>query len=268
MVLIGNMLWRIGQLLDFDQQLAWTRDAGFDGVGFHASAGSPGKWRGLEPSECSAAERKRLRRQIRDFAFAEIHAPFRIELSDETLSAGPVALEPILEFARDLGVGVVTVHARLPAVTSDPPPPGWLASMQELAALAARCETQVVLEIEHGFDAVIGWGLSNIGINLDVGHMYLARNRQVLADMSGIGGLVRHVGGALRHLHLHDVEGEADHIEIGTGSVGFAELAAGLRDIGYRHNATLELNPDRTSPEGILRSLKIVRRCLSETPAP
>ena len=50
MINIGNMLWRIGELLDFDRQLAWIRDAGFDGVGFHASAGSPGSGAALSPA--------------------------------------------------------------------------------------------------------------------------------------------------------------------------------------------------------------------------
>ena len=40
---IGNMLWRIGRLLDVNRQIAWTQQAGFDGVGFHASAGAPGQ---------------------------------------------------------------------------------------------------------------------------------------------------------------------------------------------------------------------------------
>jgi hypothetical protein len=54
------MLWRIGDVLDFDQQLAWTRAAGFDGVGFHASGGAPDQWQGIEPARCGAAERRRL----------------------------------------------------------------------------------------------------------------------------------------------------------------------------------------------------------------
>ena len=66
MAKIGNMLWRIGAMLDFDQQLAWTRAAGFDGVGFHASAGIPGKWRGVEPLACSAKERQRLRQKMEE----------------------------------------------------------------------------------------------------------------------------------------------------------------------------------------------------------
>ena len=137
---IGNMLWRIGELLDFDQQLAWTRDAGFDGVGFHASAGIPGQWRGIEPRTCSAKERKRLRQEIEGFSFAEIHAPFEIELRSETLACDTAALTPILTLAQDLGVGIVTVHAQLPCPGADSDLARWLVSMQKLSAEAARAQ--------------------------------------------------------------------------------------------------------------------------------
>ncbi|MCX6992625.1 MAG: sugar phosphate isomerase/epimerase [Kiritimatiellaeota bacterium] len=264
MIKIGNMLWRIGKLLDFDQQLAWTRDAGFDGVGFHASAGIPGDWRGIEPSACTAGERKRLRKEIGKFAFAEIHAPFKIELQSKTLSSGITALAPVLELAQDLGAGTVTVHALVSDSDANSGLAGWLVPMQTLNAQAIQAKTKVALEIVAGFDKVMGWGLSNVGVNLDVGHMYSPSNRQTLSDAGGIGNLIRHIGSTLIHLHLHDIDGDTDHIEIGTGKVAFEEIAAALQAIGYQHNATLELNPDRVSPEGVRRSAEYVRCCLRE----
>ena len=258
MLHIGNMLWRIGEVLDFDRQLAWTREAGFGGVGFHASAGVPGQWRGVEPGTCSAAARQGLRQEIERFSFAEIHAPFAIELRDETLASGMAALKPVLEFARDLGVGIVTVHARIHGAGAAA---GWLAPMQELDAEAARAQTRIALEIVGGFDVVMDWGLSSVGVNLDVGHMYLPANQPTLREGGGIGDLIRHIGTTLFHLHLHDVDGEMDHLEAGTGVVEFGEIAAALKNIGYPHNATLELNPDRVTPEGIRRSAAYVRAC-------
>ena len=258
------MLWRIGEMLDFDRQLAWTRDAGFGGVGFHASAGVPGNWCGIEPSACDATERERLKREIGWFSFSEIHAPFAIELKTETLSSSIAALVPVLNLARDLGVGLVTVHAQLSGTDTDTDLSGWLVPMQELDAEAAQMQTQVALEIVGGFDAVVSWGLPNVGVNLDVGHMYLPANRRTLRDIGGIGNLIRHIGVSLVHLHLHDVDGRTDHIEIGTGVVAFDEIAAALQDIGYPYGATLELNPDRVAPEGIRRSAQHVNRCFGE----
>ncbi len=264
MVQIGNMLWRIGTLLDIDRQLAWTRDAGFDGVGFHASAGVPGQWSGIEPSACDATERARLRRELERFAFSEIHAPFAVELRTETLSSSIAALMPVLKLAENLGVGVVTVHAQLPGTGADSAFAGWLVPMQELNAKAAQAQTKVALEIASGFDVVMDWGLPNVAVNLDVGHMYLPANRRTLIEMGGIGNLIRHIGASLIHLHLHDVYGDTDHIEIGTGVVPFDEIAAALQDISYPHGGMLELNPDRVAPEGICRSAAYLSRCFQE----
>lgn len=264
MIEIGNMLWRIGEVLDFDEQLAWTRDAGFGGVGFHASAGVAGQWRGVEPSACGAEERKRLRQMISQFSFAEVHAPFRIELRHGTLPADTAALEPILELAHDLAAGVVTVHARVSGALGEGDTAGWIGPMHELNEAAVRAETRVALEIVTGFEAVTGWGLSNVGVNLDVGHMYLPANRRTLDELGGIGNLIRRIGGSLSHLHLHDVDGDADHLEIGTGVVAFDEIAVALQDIGYPHGVVLELNPDRVTPEAIRRSAAHVGRCFRE----
>ena len=257
---LANMLWRIGKILDFDQQLAWTRDAGFEGVGFHASPGAAGQWRGVEPSACSVEERKRLRRGIAGFSFAEIHAPFEITLTDETLADDIAALTPILEFAGDLDAGIVTVHARLSDV--DGASASWRDTMQQLNGEALRTRTRVGLEITDGFGAMRDWGLSHVGVTLDVGHMVLPSGMQVLMEAGGIGSLIRGIGDALFHLHLHDVDGDTDHIEIGTGTVPFDEIVAALHDIDYPHGATLEMNPDRASPEGIRRSAERIREYL------
>ena len=104
MTAIGNMLWRIGDILDFDAQLAWTREAGFDGAGFHASAGAPGKWRGLEPADTSRERRVALRRELSAFSFAEIHAPFAIELTSRS--------------DRDRALGAVSARRRPPSRSS------------------------------------------------------------------------------------------------------------------------------------------------------
>ncbi len=267
MLKIGNMLWRIGKLLDFDEQLAWTRDAGFDGVSFHASAGHPPQWRGIEPGDCSVEERKRLRHEIESFSFSEIHAPFAIILRRENLASATASLRPILQFAQDLGVGVVTVHAEFsgPGAASDLS--GWLGPMQELNAEAAQAQTKVALEINGGFDVVMSWGLPNVAVNLDVGHMYLPEQQGLLEGMGGIGNLIRHIGDSLIHLHLHDFDSDTDHREIGTGVVAWDEVAGALHDIGYPYGATLELNPDRVTPEGIRRSVEYVRRCFREARA-
>jgi len=252
---IGNMVWRIGRLLDVDRQIAWTQAAGFDGVGLHASAGAPGQWRGIEPARCEADQRERLRRKLAEFSFAEVHAPFAIELQAENLGANLAALRPVLQFAGDIGAGVVTVHASLEGAN----PAGWLGAMQELDGLCALARTTVALEIVDGFAAVESWGLPRVGVNLDVGHMHLPENLEALRRFGGLGNLVRSIGEALVHLHVHDVDGGSDHLEIGTGMVDFADLIGALRDIGYARAATMEMQPERVSPAGMRRGLGVLR---------
>ncbi len=255
---IGNMLWRIGDILDFDAQLDWTREAGFDGAGFHASAGVPGRWRGIEPADCDDARRAALREALSTFSFTEIHAPFGINLDTDTLSAGVEAMAPVLTLAADLDVSVVTVHARF--TDCEGASDAWTSAMSRLDEQAARANTIIALEIVDGFDAVGDWGLSHVGVNLDVGHMYPAAHAGTLARHGGIGGLIRHIGPTLVHLHMHDTDGETDHVEIGTGIVDFAEIAEALYAIDYPRDVTMEMNPDRCSPEGIVRGADRLRQ--------
>ena len=77
---IGVMLWRIGDILDFDAQLDWARNAGFEAIAFHASPGVPGQWRGVDPTTTNRDERRRLRDRLAEFSACEIHAPFAVVL--------------------------------------------------------------------------------------------------------------------------------------------------------------------------------------------
>ena len=259
MPMIGNMHWRIGRTLDIERQIAWTQQAGFDGVGLHAAPGTPGRWRGVEPADCGGEARARLRQSLAAFAFVEIHAPFAINLQDGNLADSLVALEPVMQFAHDLGASVVTVHA----ILTDADGAGWRGAMQELNDIAGDAQTVAALEIIEGFGAVAGWDLPHVGVNLDVGHMILPAYEVPLKHHGGFRPLIRSLGPTLRHLHLHDVAGELDHIEIGTGEVAFEDIVGGLADIHYAHNATLEMNPDRVKPAGIRRSLGSFREFLT-----
>jgi sugar phosphate isomerase/epimerase len=251
------MLWRIGDILDFDAQLAWTRAAGFDGAGFHASAGAPGRWRGIEPARATSDRRRSLRDDLSIFSFAEIHAPFAVELTSEDLAEQINALGPVLELAGDLRASVVTVHAQIH--DSDAQDDAWLAGMRDLDHQAARAQTTIGLEIVDGFQAVRAWDLPRIGVTLDVGHMYAPAHSPTLTRFNGLGNLIGYLGPALVHLHLHDTDGETDHCEVGTGIVDFSDIAIGLEDASYARGATLEMNPDRCSPEGIVRSAERLR---------
>ena len=246
---IGFMVWRIGDILDFDAQLDWVRDAGFDAVSFHASPGSPGQWRGVEPSATDREERRRLRDRLSAFSMCEIHAPFRCALGPDGPPDVLDQLCPIIEFAGEVGASVVTVHGDAEL---------WQEQLGRLDAMAGAAGVVVGLELMHGFEALNAPRRARVGVTLDIGHMYF-NDGEGYRPHGTIGGLVRSLGDTLVHLHVHDYDGAHDHIEVGTGRVDFDDVLRGLSTIGYEGALCLELNPDRVSPEGIRRSAGSLR---------
>ena len=261
---IGMMAWRIGDKLDLHEQFDWVESAGFDGVGFHAHAGTPGQWRGVDPDTCGSAERQQLRERLAAFAFVEIHAPFALTLAAAATMPVVDGLEPVLAFAGDVGATVVTVHGNPPA--PDRVEAAWLAALARLNTLALEHKVLVGLETTANFATIREQALPRVGVTLDVGHM-LCNGRQPLAPFGSIGAVVRETGPALLHLHLHDVKDGRDHVEIGTGEVDYPDLLAALQDIGYERTLCLELNPNAVTPEAMQRSLAAVRRRWREATA-
>ena len=254
---IGFMAWRIGDILEFDKQIEWIHNAGFDGVSFHASPGIPNKWRGVDPAVTGNDERLRLKRKLSVFGMCEIHAPFALTLKTDELTPIAEKLTDHIRFAGDVGASVLTVHADIPAY-SPKVFNEWEKHLSELNDLAGKAGVVVGLEITKGFEFIKEFGGDNIGVTLDVGHLYL-NNGEGYRPYGTMGGIVRILREKLFHLHLHDYDGVNDHIEIGTGLLGFDELFHSLVEIGYDGAMCLELNPDLVSPEGIIRSLEYLR---------
>jgi len=255
---ICMMAWRIGQILGIHEQIEWIWRAGFDGLGFHASPGVPGQWQGIDLSTTDVKARAMLRSALSGFAMCEIHAPFANCLKPGSLLTAVERLLPALDLAGDVGASVVTVHAEPPASPSEADAFPWGEALERLNARAAKNGVVIGLELTEGFDWIAGLGLSNVGVTLDVGHMYLDGGK-ALQPFAGIGEVVRRIGDALVHLHLHDYDGVHDHIELATGQVDLVGVLNALKGIGYQGGLCLELNPDRVSPEGIRRSLGWLR---------
>jgi len=250
---IGFMIWRIGDVLDFDAQLDWVCDAGFEAVSFHASPGQSGQWRGVDPATTGREERGRLRERLSVFSMCEIHAPFHCMLG----SNGPPdvldQLRRVIEFARDVGALIVTVHGELGDDSGL-----WQKQLDSLDGMARTVGVTVGLELMRDFECLDAPRREHVGVTLDIGHMYFNEG-EGYRSCGTIGGLVRSLGDALVHLHVHDYDGTYDHIEVGTGRVDFDDVLRGLADIGYDGALCLELNPDRVSPEGLRRSADFLR---------
>ena len=254
---IGVMLWRIGDILDLDAQLDWARDAGFEAIAFHASPGVPGQWRGVDPAVTGRTERRRLRGRLAEFSMCEIHAPFAAALSPQEPFAAVRQLTPIIEFSGDVEASVITVHPRAANRVPEEHGDRWQEALDRLDAMAEKAGVVIAfetLEDFEGFDWVKSPRRPHLGVNLDVGHVCLG-NSPAYRSCGTIGALVRSLGETLVHMHVHDCRpGGPNHIEVGTGSVDFADLLRILQEIQYQGAMVLELNPDRVSPEAILRS--------------
>ena len=249
---ISMMAWRIGDLLDMGEQVDWVEANGFDGISLHGSAGTPGQWRGIDPAACPPAARAQWRDRLASFRAREIHAPFGAVMQGTDCTAALAVLTETLTFAGDLGADIVTVHGEVPRDRSALPV--WGEAIRQLAALARESQVTVGLELTSGFTEVIDLAEPNLGITLDVGHMY-HRNAGPLVPFAGdLGAVVRLLGSKLVHLHLHDVVGDTDHVMPGTGCVDYQGLFAALHEINYQSMFCLELNPDRVSPAGISQS--------------
>lgn len=260
---IGFMAWRIGDILDIDAQIDWIRNAGFEAVSFHASPGSPGEWRGIDPSATGPVERRRLRERLSEFAMCEIHAPFSYTLTPDGSPAVVEQLEPIIEFAGDVGASILTIHGDPPAVTTASDSEPWQSTLDRLNTTAGNAGVTIGLELMRGFEWLKTPRRTNIGVTLDVGHMYFNEGAGYL-PYETIGGLVRFLGDTLVHLHVHDYDGAYDHIEVGTGRIDFDDILRSLAAMKYEGTLCLELNPDRVSPEGIKRSMEWLRTCAKE----
>lgn len=256
---LGVMIWRIGDILEFDEQVAWIGEAGFESLGFHASRGGPGQWRGVDPADTDAAGRRRLRKRLADFRQCEIHAPFDAQPSANTSEDVLRRLEEVLQFASDVGVAVVTVHADNPPPLGDEGAAGnWHQALDRLDRAAEKAQVRMGIEFFSGFEWLRKPRRDWIGATLDVGHMYFD-HLPGYRPWGTIGEQIRYLDDLLFHLHLHDNTGEVDHIEIGTGKVDWDDTLLALAGIGYRGSMILEPNPDRVSPEGIRRSAETIR---------
>ncbi|MFA5194043.1 MAG: sugar phosphate isomerase/epimerase family protein [Verrucomicrobiia bacterium] len=254
---VGFMVWRIGDTLDFDKQVEWVANAGFESISFHSSAGQPGKWRGVEPATADAKERQRIKRLLSRFTGCEIHAPFDAVVRPETPEPVLKRLEEVLAFAGDVGARIVTVHAEAPYRGAFDL--CWQKALDRLDAAAAKAGVRIGLEFNSGFEWLRQPRRQYIGATLDVGHMY-QRNGAGYRPYVTLEGLVKFLDEVLFHLHVHDYDGKNDHIEVGTGRIDFDEMLKGLDAIGYRGALCLELNPDRCPPDGVRRSADFLRK--------
>jgi sugar phosphate isomerase/epimerase len=237
----------------------WVQKAGSEAVSFHAHSGVPGHWQGIDPAVTGKEERRSLRKRLSEFLMCEIHAPFDYSVRGDDHEEVVKKLRETIEFAGDVGAHILTIHANPPRDESSSNDAGWWQeSMTKLDGYAKDAGIRIGLELTGGFEQLENPGWKNIGVTLDVGHMYLDEAAP-LKSYGTIGAAVRAIAGNVVQLHMHDYDGDSDHLELGAGHVDIDDTLAGLAAIHYRGAICLEMNPARVSPDGIRRSASLLR---------
>jgi sugar phosphate isomerase/epimerase len=152
---------------------------------------------------------------------------------------------------------------------------GYLVAGLERLSEVAR-ETGVLIGVEAAdfflpvdrFILLEDLALPGLGITVDTGHIsWVVEGRATCAPFATPGRFVERFGSLVRHVHIHDYDGERDHLPIGRGSIDFAELLGALARIGYEGALSLEINSAIAGPEDVLESKAALERVLTEVDA-
>jgi len=271
---IGGMVWRTGELLGLEEQIAWFAQNGFTGIGFHTGPCLTGAWAAFDVRTASQAQRHSLKEAVQGFDEVSLHGEFDLydvclctpnelvrRASVETLSAS-------LELAAEIGAPTVTTHmgqTRVPAPHSLVRAQ-FARSVAELAEMAARAGVTIAFELTGDYDLVCS-APGPVGITLDVGHV-AADGGAGYRDFGSLGGLVRYLRRRIVHVHVHDYDGYRDHLPLGAGRLDFRKIVGALCEVGYTGMLCLELPPTPTTPADYLAAKAMLQDILAERAAP
>lgn len=117
-----------------------------------------------------------------------------------------------------------------------------LASLSELVDAGRRLGVGIMVEnVPAGFNtpeqlADLLEPLPDLGLHLDVGHANLR------VPYNTTEALLARYGARLRHVHLHDNNGDGDqHLPLGVGSIDLPRMVRAIRQSGYDGTITLEV---------------------------
>lgn len=253
---LGCMVWELPGMAFLDH-VRWLAEQGFDAVDFHVNPElAPDKAIDLDTVDDDFL--RELQATLEPFFEVGIHAAFGITLvspDEAERNASLQYLERTIQFAHTIGARTVTAHKgasprpqsreELRAIFAD--------SLAHIQPVAQQHDVVVALEIEEDYDLVGAVGSPHLGVCVDTGHVCF-HDGAGYREFGSIPGLLRHLGEHLVHIHIHDWDGESDHLPIGDGGHPWGEIVEALRDIDYQGAAILEVNPARNGIEGILRS--------------
>jgi sugar phosphate isomerase/epimerase len=171
-------------------------------------------------------------------------------------------LTATVDTASRMRIKYLTIHFSVDKeLMSEPQLAEKIRALRELVEYAHRDGVVIGLEnvtesasdLEPVLDTVPGLSLA-----LDVGHAQLG------SPVNKSFEIVKRLGSAIRHLHVHDNRGgvgQADdlHLPVGEGIIEFPGILRAIMDLDYRGTMTLEMKP-----HGLLLSRERIQRILDE----
>lgn len=276
-IYVGIGLWKVAEF-DLWEQFEWAGEQGFDAVMFHTTPRLPGA-QTFDPDKATDRDVERLRSALSAFAESHIHAPFG-NIHDTSLvtpnryirKASVREITRSIELAREVGVSTVTIHSGMSSVKMEPQEQKRHISeaLLELDEIASSAGVLLGIEVADYFmegqryKLLDELQLRSTGITLDVGHISF-NNGRGYREFGSIGGFIEQFRSRIFHLHIHDYDGERDHIAIGRGFIDFVEILRALKKIHYTGTLCLELNPELVTIEEIVESKERIEAILERS---
>ena len=263
---IGCMIWRIGHILDFYEQIEWVKLHAFDEVSFWTVPGNPGIWQGFDAEHSTQNDVKRLKTALTGFSEIDLHAGFPMDSRNASArEANMRKLYPTFRLAEKIGASVVTIHpdGKMVGVSEIERDAAMAQSLIQIDKLAEQCGVMVGIETEWNMTLIEQLDLPRVGITVDTGHMHF-REGKAFEPYGSLGGLIERFHKKIVHLHIHDYDGNLDHIAVGRGYIDFHDIISALCIVQFQGSLCLEINPDRESPDAICRSRDLIQAMIEE----
>ena len=262
---IGCMIWRIGNILDFYEQLEWVKDNGFAEVSFWTIPGIEGAWQGFDAEHATQEDIAKMKDALAGISEVDLHAGFPLDSTDaDSRKATLKKLTPTFRLAEAIGASVVTIHPdrKTADFSGELRDTALTDSLLQLDELADQSSVLVGIETEWDMLLIEKLGLSHVGLTVDTGHMHF-HDGEAFKPYGSLGGLIERFHEKIVHLHVHDYDGNLDHIAVGRGHIDFPDIVKALCAVQFRGSLCLEINPDREPPEAICESRDRLHKLIS-----
>ena len=253
---IGCMLWRIGDILDLYKQIEWVKNHKFQEVSFWTIPGTAGAWQGFDAEQATQERISKLKSALVCIPEVDLHAGFPLNSTDvDSRNVTLQRLIPTFKLAEAINASVVTIHpdqrtAEFSGVSRNA---ALADSLIQINKLAGQSNVLVGIETEWDMLLIEKLDLPHVGITMDTGHMHFGGG-EAFKPYGSLGGLIQRFHEKIFHIHIHDYDGNLDHIAIGRGYIDFPDIIKALCSIQFQGSLCLEINPDREPPEAICES--------------